>query len=43
VITAYGGEKIRKTVFDTGADHYLEKPVSPQRIREVLGTMGIYD
>jgi two-component system response regulator HydG len=42
VVTAYGEESIREQVFELGADYYLEKPVSPHRVKEVLRAMGVY-
>jgi DNA-binding response OmpR family regulator len=41
VVTAYGGDDIKKTIHDLGADYYFEKPVSPQKIKEVLAQHGI--
>jgi DNA-binding response OmpR family regulator len=40
-VTAYGGDDIKKTVHELGADYYFEKPVSPQKIKEVLAQHGI--
>jgi DNA-binding response OmpR family regulator len=42
VMTAYGDEKTKEKVFSLGADFYLEKPVSPQKIKELIASMGIY-
>jgi CheY-like chemotaxis protein len=42
VITAYGGTQIRSEVFAAGADCYMEKPVSPQKIRDELQAHGVY-
>jgi DNA-binding NtrC family response regulator len=42
VMTAYGDEKTKEKVFSQGADFYLEKPVSPQKIKELIASMGIY-
>jgi DNA-binding response OmpR family regulator len=42
VVTAYGGDDIKKTVNDLGADLYFEKPVSPQKLKEVLKQYGIF-
>jgi len=42
VMTAYGGKEIRAKVLDAGADLYLEKPVSAERMKRTLGSMGIY-
>jgi DNA-binding NtrC family response regulator len=42
VMTAYGDEKIKEKVFSLGADFYLEKPASPQKIKELIASMGIY-
>jgi DNA-binding response OmpR family regulator len=42
VVTAYGGDETKQRVFDLGADFYLEKPVSPLRIKEILSHSGVY-
>lgn len=42
VMTAYGDEKTKEKVFSLGADFYIEKPVSPQKIKELIASMGIY-
>ena len=42
IITAYGGEGTRDQVFGLGADMYLEKPVSPAKLKEELISMGVY-
>jgi DNA-binding response OmpR family regulator len=42
VMTAYGDEKTKEMVFSLGADFYLEKPVSPHKVKELLVSMGIY-
>jgi DNA-binding response OmpR family regulator len=42
VMTAYGDEKTKETVFSLGADFYLEKPVSPNKVKELIASMGIY-
>jgi CheY-like chemotaxis protein len=42
VVTAYGGDTIKKTIHEMGANHYFEKPVSPQTIKEVLLQDGIF-
>ncbi|MBN1128269.1 MAG: response regulator [Chitinispirillaceae bacterium] len=39
-ITGYGGDDTRERVFKLGADKYLEKPVSPEKIGEMLQAMG---
>jgi DNA-binding response OmpR family regulator len=41
VVTAYGENGTREKVKELGADHYLEKPVSPQKVKEVLQSLGI--
>jgi DNA-binding response OmpR family regulator len=41
VITAYGGDDIKKAVFELGADSYLEKPVSAKTVSDLLKTMQI--
>ncbi|MBD3393266.1 MAG: response regulator [Chitinivibrionales bacterium] len=42
VITAYGGNHTKDKVFSLGADMYLEKPVSPGNVKEILESMGVY-
>jgi DNA-binding response OmpR family regulator len=42
IMTAFGDEKTKEKVFSLGADFYLEKPVSPQKIKELIASMGIY-
>lgn len=42
VITAYGDSEIRSTVLARGADYYMEKPVSPKKIKMILESKGIY-
>ena len=42
VMTAYGDETTKEKIFGLGADFYLEKPVSPQKVKEILASMGIY-
>jgi DNA-binding response OmpR family regulator len=42
VMTAYGDEKTKGKVFSLGADFYLEKPVSPHKVKELIVSMGIY-
>jgi DNA-binding response OmpR family regulator len=41
VLTAYGENDTREKVFKLGADFYLEKPISPQKIKELLQSMGV--
>jgi DNA-binding response OmpR family regulator len=41
VMTAYGDEKTKEKVSSLGADCYLEKPVFPRRVKEILAAMGI--
>jgi DNA-binding response OmpR family regulator len=36
VMTAYGENDTSEKVFKLGADFYLEKPVSPQKVKELL-------
>ncbi|MBD3346678.1 MAG: response regulator [Chitinivibrionales bacterium] len=43
VITAYGDNSIREKVFKLGADIYLEKPVSPKKISDILESIGVLD
>jgi DNA-binding response OmpR family regulator len=42
VMTAYGDEETKEKVFALGADFYLEKPVSPHKVKELIASMGIY-
>jgi DNA-binding response OmpR family regulator len=42
VVTAFGGDEIKTNVRRMGADHYFEKPVSPDKLRETLKMKGIY-
>jgi len=42
VVTAYGGDDTKKKVQELGADTYIEKPISPQHIKELLRKMGAY-
>jgi DNA-binding response OmpR family regulator len=41
VVTAYGENGTREQVAELGADHYLEKPVSPRKVKEVLQSLGV--
>ncbi len=41
VLTAYGKNDTREKVFELGANYYLEKPVSPQKIKEMLQNLHI--
>jgi DNA-binding NtrC family response regulator len=36
VMTAYGDEKTKEKVFSLGAHFYLEKPVSPQKVKQLI-------
>ncbi|MBN1130266.1 MAG: response regulator [Chitinispirillaceae bacterium] len=40
VITGYGESDTREKVFSLGADVYIEKPVAPEKIKELLQSMG---
>jgi YesN/AraC family two-component response regulator len=40
VITGYGESDTQEKVYALGADRYLEKPVSPEKIKEILQSMG---
>jgi DNA-binding NtrC family response regulator len=40
VITGYGESDTREKVFKLGAEIYLEKPVAPEKIKELLQSMG---
>jgi two-component system response regulator PilR (NtrC family) len=42
VITAYGDPKIRNMVLDSGAEYYMEKPVSPKKIKKILESREVY-
>jgi two-component system response regulator HydG len=41
VVSAFGYKTIKDSAFELGADLFLEKPVSPAKIRDVLSSMGI--
>jgi DNA-binding response OmpR family regulator len=41
VVTAYGEDGTKEKVAELGADFYLEKPVSPQKVKEALQSMGV--
>ncbi len=41
ILTAYGKSDTREKVFELGANYYLEKPVSPQVIKEMLQNLNI--
>ncbi len=41
MITAHGNKGIRERAYQLGADHYFEKPVSTNRIREALAISGV--
>jgi CheY-like chemotaxis protein len=41
VVTAYGENGTREKVFSYGADAYIEKPVSPQKVKELLQSKGV--
>lgn len=41
MITAHGNQDVRERAFQLGADHYFEKPVSTNKIREALVSSGI--
>jgi DNA-binding NtrC family response regulator len=41
VITAYGDEAIKRATMESGADLFLEKPVDPENIKEMLADLGI--
>jgi DNA-binding response OmpR family regulator len=41
VMTAHGDENTRKQIFSLGAHFYMQKPVSPHKVKEILSSMGI--
>ncbi len=41
MITAHGNQEVRDKAFRLGADHYFEKPISTNRIREALAASGV--
>jgi|WetSurMetagenome_2_1015567.scaffolds.fasta_scaffold00396_29 DNA-binding response OmpR family regulator len=41
VMTAYGDEKTKEKAGSLGVDFYLEKPVSPQKVRDILVSLGL--
>lgn len=42
VLTAYGDSLLREQAKARGADLFLEKPIEPQKLMEVLSSFGIY-
>lgn len=42
MVTAYGKSDTQKTIVDLGADLYIEKPISPQRVKEALRSMNVF-
>jgi DNA-binding response OmpR family regulator len=43
VLTAYGDKRLREETIELGVALFLEKPMSPARIRETLKGVGIYN
>jgi two-component system, NtrC family, response regulator PilR len=43
VLTAYGDNRLREQTKALGADLFLVKPMEPEKLREALGTLGIYN
>lgn len=41
VMTAFGDDKTKERVFSLGADLYLEKPISPHKVKDIFTNMGI--
>jgi|WetSurMetagenome_2_1015567.scaffolds.fasta_scaffold253167_2 DNA-binding response OmpR family regulator len=41
VMTAYGETGTKEKVAQLGADLFLEKPVSPQKVKEILISLGV--
>jgi DNA-binding response OmpR family regulator len=41
VVTAYGEDGTKEKVAELGADLFLEKPVSPQKVKDVLQSLGV--
>jgi CheY-like chemotaxis protein len=41
VMTAFGDDKTKEKVFSLGADLFLEKPISPHKVKEIFTNMGI--
>lgn len=41
VMTAFGDDKTKEKVFSLGVDSYLEKPISPYKVKEIFAQMGI--
>jgi two-component system sensor histidine kinase/response regulator len=35
-MTRHPGEQDRKRYIDAGIDHYISKPIKPQRLREII-------
>jgi DNA-binding response OmpR family regulator len=42
VMTAYGGNGFKDEANALGVDLFFEKPIEPEKIREILRTFGIY-
>jgi two-component system response regulator PilR (NtrC family) len=42
VLTAYGDHRIKESVINAGATHFLEKPISALMVRELLNNFEIY-
>lgn len=41
VMTAYGDDKTKEKVSSFGVDCFLEKPISPYKVKEIFASMGI--
>jgi CheY-like chemotaxis protein len=41
VMTAYGDDTTKEKVSSFGVDCFLEKPISPIKVKEILASMGI--
>jgi CheY-like chemotaxis protein len=43
VLTAYGDNRLREQTKALGANLFLVKPMEPEKLREALATLGIYN
>lgn len=43
MLTAYGGPVLKDEAMALGVDLFLEKPVKPEAIRDILKTFGLYN
>jgi DNA-binding response OmpR family regulator len=43
VLTAYGDKRLREEAKNLGVEFFFEKPMEPEKVRDVLTKFGIYD